>query len=212
MLSGKSIRQKLGEVIGIDRKGKDLHVEPSSIDLHLGHKYGKYEQQPHPVKVWDESTFPDYWVRDCRECINRNGAIPIEPGEFILAHTQEVVDLPANYVGILQGRSSVGRLSLFVENAGLVDAGFTGDLTLELFNAGKNEIWLKPDMRIVQMNIYEHDVAPDVEYSEGNGNKYQNQRGPTPTRIYEDFREERELEYQEGVQENSEGVMLKNKE
>ena len=199
-LSGKSIKSELenGE-LEIDRDGKPLNIEPSSIDLHLGYMYGKYGEQSEPVKVWDESTYPDFWVRDCREMINRNGAIPIEPGEFILAHTEEVVDLPANYVGQLEGRSSVGRLSLFVENAGLVDAGFRGDLTLELFNCGKNEIWLKPGMRIVQMKVHEHEEAPDVEYSVGNGNKYNDQRGPTPTRLYEDFREKRENDEQNGT-------------
>jgi len=188
MLSGKSIRDELeyGE-LEIESDDGDVCIEPSSVDLRLGNKYGKYEQQPHPVKVWEEETFPDYWVRDCREMVNRNGAIPIEPGEFILAHTQEVVNLPKDIVGILQGRSSVGRMGIAVENAGLVDRSFHGDLTLELKNQGKNEVWLKPGMRIVQMTLYKHDEVSGIGYSEHNGNKYQGQRGPTPTRLYDDF-------------------------
>lgn len=187
-LSGKSIREELNETdLKIERPEGDLAIEPSSVDLHLGPKYGKYDKQPGPIKVWDEKTYPDYWVRDCREMINRNGAIPIEPGEFILAHTEEVVALPVDRVGYLQGRSSVGRMGIAVENAGLVDRSFTGDLTLELKNQGKNEVWLKPGMRIVQMTIHKHDEVSDVGYSKHNGNKYQHQRGPTPTRLYEDF-------------------------
>jgi len=192
VLSGKEIRYEL-EAGGLNIERRDnskLSIEPSSIDLHLGNYYGKYSNKNQPVKVWKEQSYPDYWVRDCREMINRNGAIPIEPGEFILAHTDEVVDLPEHLVGVLEGRSSVGRLGIAVENAGLVDAGFSGDLTLELKNQSKNEVWLKPGMRIVQMTMYEHRLPSEMEYSEENGNKYQGQSGPTPTRLYRDFEEE----------------------
>lgn len=156
-----------------------VSVEPSSVDLHLGKKFGSFKRQKQPVKVWDESTYPEFREESA-------GEIHIKPGEFLLAHTQDHVHLPGDCVGFLHGRSSVGRLGLFVHNAGLVDAGFSGGLTLELFNASKNTIALRPDMRICQMTVHAHDTAPNVPYSNQN-NKYQNQRGPTPSRLYEDF-------------------------
>lgn len=167
--------------IAIERPEGALSVEPSSVDLHLGPKYGWFERQKQPISVWREETYPKFVEME------NQTEILIRPGEFILAHTEEIVDLGGFYVGYLQGRSSVGRLSLFVENAGLVDAGFRGDLTLELFNAGKNTIALKPGMKICQLTLHEHENAPDVAYSSHNGNKYQGQRGPTPSRLYEDF-------------------------
>ena len=160
---------------------KEVHVEPSSVDLHLGTKYAGYRKQKTPVRVDDEGSYPTLWTRE------NDSEIIISPGQFLLAHTEEVVTLSEKLVGYLQGRSSVGRLGLFVENAGLVDAGFRGDLTLELFNAGENSISLKPGMRICQITFHEHDYQPTVGYSDWNDNKYYDQRGPTPSRLYEDF-------------------------
>ena len=180
-LSGSEIQSELDDgYIEIEREEGDLSVEPSSIDLHLGDGMGWYEERMLPISVWEEETYPRFVER------YNNGEILIQSGEFLLCHTQEVVNLPPDRVGLLEGRSSVGRLGLFVENAGLVDGNFHGDLTLELFNASKNTIVLKPGMRIVQMMMYEHGEEPDRPYSAHN-NKYQGQRGPTPSRLYEDF-------------------------
>lgn len=165
----------------VAREDGEVSIEPSSVDLHLGAKHGAFTNQKQPVKVWDEETYPDVAYR------GESDTFIVHPHEFVLAHTQDVVHLPADTVGFLHGRSSVGRLGLFVHNAGLVDAGFSGDLTLELYNASKNAIELKPGMRICQMTVHELESHPDVEYSEHNGNKYQGQRGPTPSRLFEDF-------------------------
>lgn len=183
-LCDNQINRELGYGdLEIKRDEGDVSIEPSSVDLHLGEEYGWYSKKDMPIKVNREETYPEYHTDTAIE----GGHIYVQPGEFLLAHTQEVVNLPDYLVGYLQGRSSVGRLSLFVENAGLVDAGFHGDLTLELFNSGKNTIALKPGMRICQMTIHEHDESPNVAYSKHNGNKYQGQRGPTPSKLYEDF-------------------------
>lgn len=181
-LSETEIRDELrnGE-LEINRPGQgEVSIEPSSVDLHLAPVYGYYEDQDEPVLVDDQSTYPDYTE------VHTTGKIAIDPGEFLLCHTEEVVSLPPGVVGVLEGRSSVGRLGQFVENAGLVDAGFHGDLTLEMYNASKNTIALEPGMRIVQLTLYEHGEDPDVPYSAHN-NKYQGQRGPTPSRLHEDF-------------------------
>lgn len=164
----------------IDRPEGGIAVQPSSVDLHLGKKAKRYENRNSMVSVWAENTYPE-----TKE--TAYNTIIIDPGEFILAHTEEVVCLPSGLVGYLQGRSSVGRLGLFVENAGLVDAGFSGDLTLELFNASKNAIELKPGMRICQMTLHKHTNPPNVDYSQQTDSKYQGQREATPSRLYEDF-------------------------
>ncbi len=159
----------------------EVSIEPSSIDLHLGNTYGWFEQQKTPVDVSKKETYPKFVGAQ-----NKNEII-IGPKEFLLAHTQDVVHLPSDCVGFLHGRSSVGRLGLFVHNAGLVDPSFVGTLTLELFNASKNTIALKPGMRICQMTVHGLDSAPVADYSEHNGNKYQGQSGPTPSRLFKDF-------------------------
>lgn len=159
----------------------EVSVQPSSVDLHLGNKFGWYKDQKRPVTVSNEESYPELIERE------NDTEILISSGEFILAHTEEHVHLPKDAVGFLHGRSSVGRLGLFVHNAGLVDAGFAGNLTLELYNASRNTIALDTGMRICQMTLHAHENAPEIDYSGQSGSKYQEQKGPTPSKLYEDF-------------------------
>ena len=161
----------------IIREEGDLHVGPSSVDLHLYPKLLRAFRPPdNTVVVDDEETYPE-WYDD--------GTMRVGPGEFVLASTAEYVRLPACLMGYVDGRSSVGRLGLATENAGLIDGGFEGQITLELKNQQDYAIELVPDMRIAQLTIHEHDTEPILDYS--NQGKYQGQEGPTPSQLYEDF-------------------------
>ena len=67
----------------------------------------------------------------------------ILPGQFVLATTMEYFELPDNLTAFVEGRSSLGRMGLFIQNAGWVDPGFKGEITLELYNANRCAIELK---------------------------------------------------------------------
>ena len=109
----------------------------------------------------------------------------LPPGKFTLGSTQEYIKLPNNLSGIIYGRSSIGRSGLIVENAGWVDPGFEGNITLELFNCTKWPMQLHEGMKICQMVLVEtHGVVRGYGEQE---NKYQGQTGPTPSRIYEEM-------------------------
>jgi dCTP deaminase len=182
-LSSKDFQRELSSdsLLKIVRENtENPSIEPSSVDLHLGKYIGRYDRNNGPVKVWDEETYPEYKVTEHENPV-------IAGGEFLLAHTKEYVEIPPSCVGFLHGRSSVGRLGLFIHNAGLVDAGFQGELTLELYNPQPWPIVLKEDMRICQMTVHMHDSRPDVPYSPQNNNKYQGQEGATPSSLYQDF-------------------------
>lgn len=177
--SSKTIDREITDgAVQIDRSnGDSASVEPSSVDLHLHDELLRMTGTD-KVVVDEESTYPEHWTTD---------ELVVPSGEFRLGSTDERVALPDDYVGVLHGRSSVGRLGLFIENAGLIDAGFDGEITLELYNPMPYDIELKEDMRICQMTLHPHGEAPDVAYSRGNSNKYQGQAGPTPSRLHEDF-------------------------
>ena len=73
----------------------------------------------------------------------------ILPGNsFVLARTREVVDLPDDLTAFVEGRSSIGRLGLFIQNAGWVDPGFRGSITLELYNGLPHPIELRAGWRV----------------------------------------------------------------
>lgn len=106
----------------------------------------------------------------------------IKPHEFMLATTQEYIKIPNGYTAFVEGRSSVGRMGLFIQNAGWVDPGFEGQITLELFNATMFPILLQPGRRIAQLVIARTESKSLHPY---NG-KYQRQRGATGSMIDED--------------------------
>lgn len=165
----------------VERDEGRLAIEPASMDVHLSSQI-KYPEKEHnaTVRVDSKETYPDYYSIDTQR--------PTVPsGEFALATTEENVTIPRGLVALLHGRSSVGRLGLFIENAGLIDPGFSGQITLELTNVEQYDIELVAGMRIGQLTFHRVENAPPVGYSEHNGNKYDGQRGPTPSRLWEDF-------------------------
>lgn len=73
------------------------------------------------------------------------------PNQFVLATTMEYFDLPNDLTAFVEGRSSLGRMGLFIQNAGWVDPGFKGEITLELYNANRCAIELKAGRRVGQL-------------------------------------------------------------
>ena len=104
------------------------------------------------------------------------------PGQFVLATTMEYVTLPDNLTAFVEGRSSLGRMGLFIQNAGWVDPGFRGEITLELFNANRCAIELRAGRRVGQLVLAEMDAPALHPYS----GKYQGQTGATGSRVYLD--------------------------
>ena len=87
-----------------------------------------------------------------------------------------------NTFSVVEGRSSLGRLGLFIQNAGWVDPGFHGEITLELFNANRCAIRLQAGRRIGQLVFARMDRAAQSPYR----GKYQGQRGATGSRVFLD--------------------------
>ena len=152
-------------------------IQPASIDLRLGNEYLLPNHTTETLNP--KETEPTY------QQITSN-AIIIPPKEFILATTLEYVEIPSNLIARVEGRSSIGRLGLTIHiTAGFVDAGFKGNITLEIANLSNNPIMLHKDMRICQLVFEELNDIPQRVYGEA-GNKYQGQEGVTGSLIYWD--------------------------
>ncbi len=97
--------------------------------------------------------------------------------------------LPDDLVARLEGKSSLGRLGLLIHStAGYVDPGFEGHLTLELSNVANLPITIYPGMKIGQISFFQLTSPADNPYGSSEvGSKYQGQRGPTPSRYFENF-------------------------
>lgn len=109
----------------------------------------------------------------------------LQSGQFILASTQELIQMPNDKAGLIVGRSSIGRLGLQIENAGFVDPGFCGQITLELCNQAAYPIMLEQGTRICQLIVLQLNNEADCPYNMIG--KYHDQQGATPSKLYEDL-------------------------
>jgi dCTP deaminase len=118
-----------------------------------------------------------------------DGVFILHPGEFVLGSTLERVAVPNDLVARVEGKSSLGRLGLLIHStAGFIDAGFDGHVTLELANVANLPITLYPGMKIGQISFMKMTSPAEKPYGSGaKGSKYQGQRGPTPSRYFENF-------------------------
>lgn len=106
--------------------------------------------------------------------------VVLEPHCFVLASTREKFRLPNDLTAFVEGRSSVGRMGLFIQNAGWVDPGFEGQITLELYNATRLPIRLQAGRRICQMVFCRMKTTSLRPYR----GKYQGQSQATGSRVH----------------------------
>ncbi|REJ17700.1 MAG: dCTP deaminase [Bacillaceae bacterium] len=174
ILSGKTILEKIQhKELVIDPLTKE-QIQPASVDLRLGNHF--LVMAEHAIAHLSLEAKAKY-----KEVVAENEKIVIPPFSFLLATTIETIELPENLTAFVEGRSSIGRLGLFIQNAGWVDPGFKGQITLELFNANRLPIELTIGRRICQIII----SKVDQEAKPYSG-KYLFQKGATESRIFQD--------------------------
>ena len=172
ILTGKTVLEKLKvEQLSIEPIDKS-QIQPASIDLRLGTHFLTINEHITSMISLDEPA-------QYREIIQ--DVIIIPPHSFILGTTMEYIKIPNNLTAFVEGRSSIGRLGLFIQNAGWVDPGFEGHITLELYNANHVPIQLKAGRRICQLVL----ASLDKEATPYLG-KYCGQHRATESRIYLD--------------------------
>jgi dCTP deaminase len=185
LLSDRDIRAEIAAGrVGCEPFTESM-IQPSSVDVRLDKFFRVFEN--HKYSVIDPSIEqPDL----TREVITE-GDEPfiLHPGEFVLASTYEVITLPDDIAGRLEGKSSLGRLGLLTHStAGFIDPGFSGHITLELSNVANLPVKLFPGMKIGQLCLIKLSSPAEHPYgSEKYGSRYQGQRGPTASRSFLNF-------------------------
>ncbi len=187
ILSDGSIRESLSSGRIVVEPLADDAIQPSSVDVRCGPGF----------RVFANHRYPYIDVRtdqpDLTELVEVENGEPfiLHPGEFVLGTTLERVGLGNDIVARLEGKSSLGRLGLVIHStAGFIDAGFDGQVTLELSNLATLPITIYPGMKIGQLAFFELDKPAIHAYgSREAGSKYQGQTGPTASRYFENFRE-----------------------
>ena len=148
-------------------------IQPASIDIRIGNTFCIVEDSPSGIiNLEDEIQYKQITAEK----------YTLLPGQFVLATTMEYVELPDDLTAFVEGRSSLGRMGLFIQNAGWVDPGFKGEITLELFNANRCAIELCAGRRIGQLVFAQLDEKALNPYR----GKYQGQRGATGSKVFLD--------------------------
>jgi dCTP deaminase len=185
LLSDRDIKAEIDQGRASVEPYDEGMIQPSSIDVRLDRWFRVFENHRYP------HIDPSIEQADLTRLLEPEGDEPfvLHPGEFVLGSTYEVVTLPSDIAGRLEGKSSLGRLGLLTHStAGFIDPGFSGHVTLELSNVANLPIMLYPGMKIGQLCLFRLSSPAEHPYgSEKYGSRYQGQRGPTPSRSFANF-------------------------
>jgi len=171
ILSGLEIEKKLGQELFIEPFSRS-QLNPNSYNLRLHHELLVYTNPVLDMKTPNPTE---------KIVIPEEGLL-LEPGKLYLGRTMEYTKT-LNYIPMLEGRSSIGRLGLFIHvTAGFGDVGFAGFWTLEIFCVQPIRIYSGVEL----CQIYYHCI--EGEYEEYKSGKYQNNQGVQPSLLYQDFK------------------------
>jgi dCTP deaminase len=175
ILSGKEIKRAIADGEIIITPFDERKVNPNSVNLTLSNELMFYKEETLDMKK----------ANDTESLLIPDSGIVLEPNKLYLGRTNEFTATDF-YIPMLEGRSSTGRLGLFIHvTAGFGDVGFKGFWTLEMFCIEPIKIY--PNVDICQ--IYYHTIKGDFElYKSG---KYQNNSGIQPSLMYKDFAQEK---------------------
>lgn len=191
-LSDRDIKTYLQEgKINIQPQPNMQDIKGITVDLHLGHKFRIF--QGHSAGYidvsGDKTSVQSALDKVMSDEIHLNEDEPffLHPGTLALASTHEVITIPDDLVGWIDGRSSLARLGLMVHvTAHRIDPGWHGQIVLEIFNSGKLPLALRPGMSICAL-FFELLTSPaEMPYHKRTDAKYKNQQGPTASRITQD--------------------------
>ncbi|MFW6006591.1 MAG: dCTP deaminase [Bacillota bacterium] len=174
ILSDRTLKELIDQEELVIEPLESSQIQPASVDLRLGNNFMKINENLMEVMTLKDEI---QYVSLERE------EIVIPPHSFLLATTREYIKLPENLTAFVEGRSSIGRMGLFIQNAGWVDPGFEGQITLELFNANRLPIKLIAGRRICQLVFARMDKKAQTPY---NG-KYQYQKKTVGSKVYKDY-------------------------
>lgn len=199
VLSDRQIRKFVNKGELIPAGVKDHQYQPNSVDLTLGDSVSHL--QPNCVVPWPENDprkvslghlqhvrdgidmqYPVPYTTECFE----NDQYVIEPGEFVLMATRETVKIPNGILGFVCGRSSIARLAIQTEQAGLIDSGFTGTITLEVMNQSQYPIIIRKGTRVAQI-WFIRSKQSEIIYSSTRSSKYNGQELATGSRLHLDI-------------------------
>ena len=160
------------------------------MDFRLGPEFSIFEHSRHPYIDLREKVAVQEIMRTV--VVPQGEPFVLQPHEFVLAITEETLELDDDVLGRLEGRSSLGRIGIIVHGtAGLFDPGWRGKATLELSNLGRMPVALYPGMRICSFTFEQVSTPVSMPYHRKPGNKYAGQTKPLASKLVAEVRGEK---------------------
>lgn len=188
VLSDVDIRRYIAQ--GKIRISPELPAEQfgsCSVDFRLGSEFNVFEHS--------RNAYIDLRENKGIEGLMQSVVVPhgepfiLQPREFVLAITEETLELDDDVLGRLEGRSSLGRIGIIVHGtAGLFDPGWAGKATLELSNLGRMPVALYPGMRICSFTFEQLSTPSSIPYRKKPSSKYVDQTRPLASRLAGEFK------------------------
>jgi dCTP deaminase len=152
------------------------------VDFRLGNEFNVFEHSRHAFIDLKAKIGLDGLMRTV--IVEPGEPFILQPREFVLAITEESLELDSEVLGRLEGRSSLGRIGIIVHGtAGLFDPGWSGKATLELSNLSRMPVALYPGMRICSFTFEQLSSPVSVPYRSKLNNKYAGQTQPLASRL-----------------------------
>lgn len=187
ILSDRDIKQAITKkrIVITPKPDFGTQLGSCSIDLRLGDTFRVFDYSKFPYIDPNKKDFSNEITKEVK--VKKGQNFIMQPGDFVLAVCLENVKIPADLMGRLEGRSSLGRLGLVVHStASTFDAGWDGKPVLELGNLGRMAISLTPGMRICAMTFEELTSPAETPYTSKKFAKYKFQQAPEESRIHQD--------------------------
>ena len=188
ILSDHDIKKymKEGKIKIIPEPNFEEQLGPCSLDLHLGDSFKLFKHTEHPfIDLKNQKTPVDEMMTEIK--ITEDKPLILRPSDFVIAATEEEIILPADLMGRLDGRSSLGRLGLVVHStAARFDPGWKGKAIMEIGNLGVIPIALYPGIRICAMTFETLSSPAEIPYLKQKDHKYAGQNAPQASKINEE--------------------------
>lgn len=157
-------------------------IQPNSLDIRLGDHFVWYTPGERVIDPYVKETI-DTDVNELSA-----PSIVLQPGQFVLGETLEVIGLPDDIVASIEGKSSIARLGIELhQTGGWIDAGFRGSITLEMCNANQRPVRVYAGMPVGQLVFYSTERAERPYFLKADA-KYMDQRQATLSRYYKNPR------------------------
>lgn len=188
ILSDQDIKKyiKEGKIKIIPEPNFEEQLGPCSLDLHLADIFKLFKHTEHPfIDLKNQKTPVEEMMTEIK--ITQDKPLILRPSDFVIAATEEEIVLPADLMGRLDGRSSLGRLGLVVHStAARFDPGWKGKAIMEIGNLGVIPIALYPGIRICAMTFETLSSPAEIPYLKQKDHKYAGQNAPQASKINEE--------------------------